>query len=70
MEAVRPRAREEPDRLHQVHERCVMKRTNREELQRDENRQLSKALEECRELLKRTEQLLERAQRSGGPMTD
>ena len=34
---------------------------------RTRNRQLQQALADCRELLKRTQELLERADRLGGP---
>jgi len=36
----------------------------------DENHRLRKALEDCRQLLKRTQELLDRAQRHGGPRSD
>lgn len=36
----------------------------------EENRQLRQALRECRELLERTEAILKRAHRSGGPQQD
>lgn len=47
-----------------------MTRNDRDSELRKENRQLRQALDDCRELLKRTEQLLSQAQRTGGPKND